>query len=135
MALIKWDDRLSVGVHTMDEQHKGLVQILNELHEAMIKGAAKEVTGSQIEKLLKYTKEHFAAEEALLRRARYPDLDDQHDKHAALTRQVEDFLARFQKGEIGLSVHLLDFLRNWLSQHIQREDRDYGPWLNQQGLS
>src|SRR5215472_5652658 len=134
MAVIHWDPSLSVGVRALDDQHKGLIQALNELHEAMIKGFARDATGPLLEKLAKYTREHFVAEEAMMKRASYPRLGTHQAKHAELTRQVEGFVTRFRKVDIGLNVHLLDFLCNWLSTHIQGEDREYGPWLNRNGV-
>jgi len=134
VALITWDDSLSVGVRALDDQHKDLIQTLNELHEAMLKGHSKQAAGPLLERLAKYTKEHFAAEEAMMTRTGYRQLEAHRGKHLELTCQVEEYVARFQRGDIALSVHLLDFLRSWLSTHIQKEDRAYGPWLNRNGV-
>lgn len=134
MAFINWDPSLSVGVRALDDQHKGLIHALNELHDEMINGAARDATGPLLEKLVKYTREHFMAEEAMMKRTSYPRLGTHQAKHAELAKEVEGFVARFREGEIGLSVHLLNFLCNWLSAHIKGEDREYGPWLNRNGV-
>jgi hemerythrin-like metal-binding protein len=134
MALMNWSDSLSVGVKSIDEQHKGLLQAVNDLHAAMVKGQVKMVTGPLLKSLAKYTKDHFTAEEAMLRRASYPGLSAHHAKHVDLNRQVEQYIQRFERGEISINVHLLDFLRDWLVNHIQKDDRDYGPWLNERGI-
>ena len=134
MALMDWNDGFSVGVKTMDQQHKNLVQSLNDLHTAMIKGQAKQVTGPLLAKLAAYTHDHFAAEESLMRRTRFPRFENHRNKHIDLTHKVDEYVRRFESGEISLSVHLLDFLRDWLVTHIQKEDRDYGPWLNDHGV-
>jgi hemerythrin len=49
-------------------------------------------------------------------------------------KQVEDFAARFERGDITLSVDLFNFLRDWLTTHIQKEDKEYGPWLSEHGV-
>ena len=134
MALMTWNSTLSTGVKVMDEQHKGLVNSLNDLHEAMLKGQDKAATGALLATLVKYTREHFAAEEALLKRTAYPELAAQVSKHRDLTAQVDGFVQRYQRGEIAVNVGLLMFLRDWLATHIQKEDRDYGPWLNRHGV-
>ncbi len=134
MALMNWSDSLSVGVKSIDEQHKGLLQAVNDLHAAMVKGQVKMVTGPLLKSLAKYTKDHFTAEEAMLRRTSYPGLSAHHAKHVDLNRQVEQYIQRFERGEISINVHLLDFLRDWLVNHIQKDDRDYGPWLNERGI-
>lgn len=134
MALMTWNDSFSTGVRAMDEQHKGLVNTLNELHAAMLAGQSNGVTGKLLTALVKYTHEHFTAEEALMTRTRYPKLAAHCGKHRDLTGQVEHFVQRYERGEIALNLDLLMFLRDWLLNHIQKEDRDYGPWLNQNGV-
>ncbi len=69
-----------------------------------------------------------------MKRTQYPGLANHHALHVDLTKQVRQFAERYERGEIALSVHLMDFLRNWLTNHIQKEDRDYGPWLNRCGI-
>lgn len=135
MALMTWNESFSVGVKALDEQHKGLVATLNGLHAAMLAGQAKVVTGELLGRLVKYTAEHFAAEEAMMKRTGYPKFEQHHAKHVDLTTQVKTFADRYQRGEISLNVDLLMFLREWLVNHIQKTDRDYGPWMNARGVS
>ncbi len=134
MALMTWSDSLSTGVKAMDEQHKGLVNTLNELHAAMLAARTKPWPAPLLDRLVKYTHDHFAAEEALMTRARYPNFPAHVTKHRDLTGQVETFVGRYQSGELSLNVDLLMFLRDWLTTHIQKEDHEYGPWLNQNGI-
>lgn len=133
MALMTWTDSFSVGVTAMDEQHKGLVKTLNELHAAMLTGQATTVTGDLLKRLVQYTHQHFAAEEALMKQAGFPGVAAHCVLHRNLTGQVEKFAGRFDRGEISLNVELLMFLRDWLITHIQKTDREYGPWLNAHG--
>lgn len=134
MPLITWSDKLSVGVKSIDAQHGRLVDTLNELHDAMMKGQAKEITGKLLQSLLRYTRDHFSAEEAMLARADYPKLEVHKVIHRDLTRKVEGYLARYEMGEVTLNLHLLNFLRDWLTNHIQQEDRAYGPCLTAHGI-
>ena len=134
MALMTWTDAFSVGVKAMDKQHKGLVKALNELHAAMMEKQGKAVTGNLLKALVKYTREHFSTEEALMRRAQYPQFAAHCAQHKGLTAQVEDFVGRYERGETTLNVDLLTFLREWLMTHIQKADREYGPWLNAHGV-
>ena len=66
MPLISWNDTLSVGIPTIDAQHRKLVDTLNDLHSAMLSGNARQITGSILAKLLEYTRQHFASEEAMM---------------------------------------------------------------------
>jgi len=135
MALLTWDNsRYSVGVKSLDGQHSVLFGLINDLHEAMLKGQAQSQTGPLLRKLVDYTQTHFAAEEELMAAAKYPNLAEHRTKHDDLIKQVTDFALRFERGEIGLSLDLMNFLRDWLTNHIQKVDHDYAPWMNQHGV-
>lgn len=134
MAFMNWNDKLSVGVESLDKQHIVLVETLNDLHAAMMKGQARAVAEKILKSLVQYTHDHFAAEEAMMESAKYPALAAHRVAHRELTKQVEDYLARFEKGDITLGVHLLNFLSEWLTKHIQGEDQKYGPWMNEHGI-
>ncbi len=134
VALITWSDKFSVGVAAIDAQHSVLVDTLNELHDAMLTGQAKGMTEPLLRNLLAYTRNHFSAEEAMMARAGYPGLEEHRIRHRDLTRQVEGYVARFERGEATVNLHLMHFLRDWLTHHILEEDRDYGPCLNAHGM-
>jgi hemerythrin-like metal-binding protein len=134
MPLLTWNDSLSVGVRTIDKQHSTLVAILNELYDAMMKGQAKQVTGPMLRKLINYTREHFSAEEAMMATADYSGLAAHRREHERLTRQVDEFAARFERGECTVNIELLGFLRTWLTNHIQQTDKAYGPCLVGHGI-
>lgn len=131
MALLTWSNQYSVGVPSLDSQHTVLFDILNDLHAAMLKGQAQSLTGPLLRNLLQYTNTHFTAEEALMTATKYPEVAEHKIKHRDLVKQVEDYIARFEKGEITLSLHLLDFVRDWLTNHILKVDKQYGPWLKE----
>lgn len=134
MALMTWSKEYSVGVKAMDNQHTTLFQVLNDLHAAMLKGQAQSLTGPLLRKLLAYTRDHFSAEEAMLASTKYPGLPDHRKIHRELTHKVEEFADRFDRGEIALNLPLMTFLRDWLGNHIQKVDKEYGTWLNSHGV-
>ena len=134
MPLLTWNDGLSVGVPTIDKQHKVLVGILNDLYDAMMAGRAKDVTGPLLRKLVSYTRDHFTAEEAMMTAAKYAGLAVHRVEHQELTKQVDEYLARFERGETTVNIELLKFLRGWLTNHIQHSDKQYGPCLVQHGI-
>jgi len=129
-----WNNSYSVGVLSLDAQHTVLFDILNELHAAMEAGHAGNLTGPILKKLVLYTSQHFAAEEGLLASTQYPGLEEHKLLHRDLINQIEDYSQRFEKGEITLNLHLLGFLREWLTDHILKVDHVYGPWLNEHGI-
>jgi hemerythrin-like metal-binding protein len=92
------------------------------------------LTGPLLKKLAAYTHTHFKDEEAMMTAAKYPGLADHKIKHRDLIKQVEDFAARHERGEVTVNLQLMNFLRDWLTNHIQKTDHEYGPWLNEHGV-
>ena len=134
MALVSWSDTYSVGVKILDDQHKGLIALLNEMHAAMMQGQAQRAAGPLLKKLLDYTRVHFAAEERLMSQSRYAGLAEHRARHQDLSSRVAEFVARKQKDDPAMYLPMLNFLRDWLTTHIQKEDKAFGPWVNAQGI-
>ena len=114
----------------MDAQHKALFGMLNELHDAMLAGSGQEMTRFLLKRLVDYTRDHFAAEEKTMSVAGYPGLEKHRAEHQSLTRRVQEYAVRLENGEAAINLHLLTFLREWLSKHIQQTDKNYGPWVS-----
>lgn len=134
MALLTWSQEYSVGVQSMDGQHSGLFAILNDLDSAAALGQARPVTSMLLRKLVDYTSFNFQAEEKLMACTNYPRLLEHRIRHCELTRSVNEFVSRWEKGQATIDEHLLAYLRDWLANHIQSDDKQYGPWLNEHGV-
>ena len=134
MALMTFGKNYSVGVQAVDNQHKVLFDIINELHAAMMKGQAQSLTGPMLHKLADYTHTHFSEEEAMMAAAKYPGLADHKLKHRELVKQVEEYVLSYDKGEITLNLKLLNFLRDWLTNHIQKVDMAYSACMIKCGI-
>jgi len=134
MALFTWSDKYSVGVKDMDNQHKVLVDILNELYEAMQTNQSKEILGKTITKLVSYTKTHFANEERYMEKYNYPGLTEQKKSHIAFVDKITVFKNDYDAGKIAMSVSLTSFLKDWLLTHISGTDKKYGEFFNAKGL-
>jgi hemerythrin len=134
MALLSWNQKCLVGVKTLDRQHAGLIADLNQLYSAMSKGKVTCGPDSQLRRLLRHAIAHFSAEEELMAAADYPALLQHRAKHLNFVRQVEKYLARCQVGDNTMHLPLLNFIRDWLTNHIEEEDRDYAPWLNEHSV-
>ncbi|MGD0681004.1 MAG: bacteriohemerythrin [Terracidiphilus sp.] len=134
MALIKWTKKYSVGVKAMDDQHIKLVEFLNELHAAMLKGRGQSVTDSLLKKLTDYTLEHFTDEKAMLEAVTYPGLTKQREEHREESRKLEEYVARYKQGDQAMYPQLLLFLDKWLRDHMLGEDKLYTAWMNDHGI-
>ena len=133
MAFFDWSDNLSVDVKASDDDHKKLVDMLNGLHEGMKSGKGKDVVGKVLDDLVSYTKFHFAREEEFFTKTGYPAVEHKKE-HADLVKQAEALQSRYKSGESALSIETLDFLRDWLTNHIQGTDKKYSSHLNANGI-
>lgn len=133
MIYIEWKDEYSVGIKLIDDQHKKLISMINDLYTAMGEGQGNNVIGKIINEMTQYAAEHFATEERLFDRHKYPDAVAHRKEHADFVKEVLDFKGKFDKGAILLSMKILDFLKQWLMNHILKNDKKYGPFLNQKG--
>ena len=131
MASLSWSDRLSVGVPEMDQQHKRLVEMTNQLYDAMGMGKGDNVKSLVLNDLLTYTKVHFAAEERLMQKYAYPHFASHKRLHDELTGEVLQLKDKLQTGQMVASVTLANFLKDWLQKHITQEDRKYGQFICQ----
>lgn len=134
MALLQWDNSLSVGITSIDEQHKQLVSVVNSLHDAMKAGRSKEALGDILRTLIDYTKKHFATEERYFDLYRYENSESHKAEHKKLTEQVLEFQNKFNSGSISLSVELMNFLSDWLKNHIKGVDKQYCKCFQDHGL-
>lgn len=135
MSIITWSDELSVGVLAFDNQHKRLLDLINQLHDAMSAGKGSSVLGKILSELADYTAYHFRAEEAVFEKYDYPGLASHRNSHSELTRKVLDFKNQFEAGEAVLSMEIMKFLTDWLTNHILGTDKAYTAYLNGKGIS
>jgi hemerythrin len=134
MPLIRWTNELSVGLGAIDSQHQQLLAMLNDLHDAMLTGTAKSKLPQIVSSLNEYATTHFASEERFMMQAGYPNLREHQVEHAAFTRKVKEFQEWLPKGTLALTLETMEFLRDWLVNHIQRTDKRYAPYLIQAGV-
>lgn len=134
MAHIEWTDAFSVGVPTLDDQHRQLVEIVNKFEEALQRGKGSRQVTAILNDLLGYTQEHFATEERLLAAAGYPQLKLHQSQHRQLLQKIERFQYEYGAGR-RITAELHEFLTYWLVNHIQRDDRAYVAALVPQGAT
>ncbi len=124
MAFFDWQNSMSVGNQVIDVDHRKLIQYINELQDAMVAGRGKDVVGTILNRLVLYTHEHFGREELIWKAGRYAGLEKHKKEHADLLKTVTEFKAKYDKGTIALSVDVMEFLRDWLKNHILKSDKE-----------
>jgi hemerythrin len=135
MVMITWNDSLSVKVKEIDLQHQKLIDMINELNEAMKKGKGKESLAKIINGLVSYTATHFKQEERYFDKFGYPDTVNHKKEHVAFVQKVTDFKNGFEKNNLSVTVEVMNFLSDWLKNHIKGTDKKYSAFFNEKGLS
>jgi hemerythrin-like metal-binding protein len=130
--LIKWMPELSVGVTELDEQHKKLITLLNKLYSSIKAGSSSKILENILEELTNYTKYHFENEEKYFTRFNYKDTKEHIKEHKKFINKIKSLLEK--KDSSLVSLELLKFLTNWVSNHIVKEDKKYTSCFNNNGL-
>lgn len=134
MALLTWSHACAIGVQAMDDQHGILMDTMNELHAALVRGCGKKQLDEHMSRLVEFSRLHFLCEEQLLERYDFPGLAAHRRAHQELLRQIEETIEKVGQGDAVDAPSLLTFLRGWYSEHVEGLDQDYGPWLNARGV-
>jgi hemerythrin-like metal-binding protein len=127
--LFPWNSRLIIGIDSIDEQHRKLVMLINDLHQAMKSKVGTAESGRILDELAEYTRYHFDFEEKLFDHHTYPAAAAHVSEHRALVEKVNAFREDFRMGRAGLSMDLMYFLSDWLRQHIMKTDKAYVPFF------
>ena len=123
MDFFTWKPEYSVNISEIDAQHKKLVELLNNIYLAMKVGKGREVMAGVIDELVSYTQIHFSTEEGLMRQTNYPNFDAHKAEHDQFVAKVQQFQSEFQSNQVGMTIEVASYIKNWLINHIQRTDR------------
>ena len=134
MSLIRWNDSFSVNVRKIDQEHKKLVEMVNELTDAMKSGQGKDILGKILDGLISYTASHFQTEENYFQQVKYPHAAAHKKEHADFVQKVTEFKKDFEEGRATVSVNILQFLSKWLQNHIKGTDQKYSEFFNANGI-
>jgi len=136
MKMDSWNDGMSVGVRKVDDQHKRMVVMINELHMAMRGGKGRKELEHLFKELADYTVTHFRTEEELMLTYGYPvgDYEFHKQEHDKLTEQVKELRSKAEEGKLAITIEVMNFLRDWLVNHILDTDKKMGPFFAAKGL-
>ena len=134
MPLMTWRDEYSVGVTEIDQQHRKLVNLINQLQTAVDYSTGEEFEREALDELVDYTKTHFSYEEDLMEQHGYPDFEPHRAQHQKMIKQVDEVLAEYAVDKEAAMNDALDFLREWLIKHINGTDKEYSSFLISKGV-
>ncbi len=125
MALIEWTPALSLNIDMIDEQHKTLVDMINNFYDELNNKSSKELIGKLITQMKDYTHTHFKAEEELFLSYGYKDSAAHIKTHKDFIAKVNDLETRYKENKLIISFEVTNFLKDWLINHIQKTDKEY----------
>ena len=128
-GIIEWDERFSVGIKEIDNQHKKLFKIISTVFDGLAGHENREMLKNAFDKVLDYTRYHFAAEEKYFKKFKYPDAEEHKKQHAKLLEETLALKSEYVEGAPGVTLELIDFLTRWLQHHILLHDKQYAPFL------
>lgn len=125
MPIMNWDKSLDIGVKAMNDEHHGLLDIMNQIYDAHAVGKQGATINALVAKLGEACTEHFAHEEAYMQRIGYPGFTNHKALHTSLLTRYGDFAARIRAAGGIASDDFFQFLKFWLSSHIKGIDTKY----------
>ncbi len=118
-----WSDSISLGIPLIDHDHQYLVELINQLHEAVGRGDEREILETVLDALVDYAVYHFGREERVMEACGVPEVAKHHRHHEAFARKIADVQQRFRDDrDGGIGPDVLYFLKQWLEGHILGED-------------
>ncbi len=139
--LLMWTDNLSVGVKNFDDDHKRMIRMINELHGAIedVDDAgriAEDEVEIALHRLENYIQYHCLEEERLMEQTGYPELRDHRKEHQGFNAKIAEMALRFRGSQDpNHATELMQFMYDWLTEHIFVTDRKYSSHLQSKGFS
>ena len=129
MSLMAWTAAMSVGVPELDEDHRVLIGIINQLAENADAEDPAAILRQSLYALLRYAEFHFAREEKVMTACDFPGFSHHKQEHRAFTAHMQRLAKTLDEGEAPpaevVDQDLLDYLKDWLNHHILIEDKSY----------
>jgi hemerythrin len=131
MEYIKWKEEMSVGLDSIDAQHKELFRLINAFYNRIVEKVGKSAILQAIVDLENYTLIHFNEEERLMKAASYPYLTEHQKEHQQFIETVANFRKRYEGGRLLLSLEVTGFVKQWITDHIMKTDQLYKSKINE----
>ena len=127
MLYWEWEASMDTGIESIDEQHRKIVDLINTLGQA-VEHHDRQKTLGVLEELEQFTLTHFSFEEFLMENGNYPAFESHKQVHQRFAGRIAGYKESCARGE-DISRKLLQDLKVWLTNHIQRDDQDYAPYV------
>lgn len=131
MKDIVWSSILSVGVAEIDDDHRRLIALFNELNRAVATGESAGYLAATLEELINCTVWHFSHEERLMLKHGFPGIEPHKAAHRELIEAVRELQAKLAQAGHAVTQDEILYLDRWLTEHILTVDQGLGAFLAQ----
>ena len=131
---VDWKDEYSVGIDSIDQQHRKLLNLINQLQTAVDYSTGEEFEREALDELVDYTRTHFSYEEGLMEQNDYPDFVPHKAMHVEMIKMVEEVIAEYDKDPDTAMSNAVEYLKSWLIKHINGTDKQYSSFLIEKGV-
>lgn len=135
MNKLVWEPSFSVNISEIDLQHQTLMEMINDLNDAIQEQKDGALLGKIVSGLIHYAETHFKTEEKYFKEFGYPDAENHLKEHASFVQKVSDFIDELDMGKQNLSWDVSAFLGDWLKDHIKGVDNQYSQFLTEKGVN
>lgn len=129
MNQIKWTKELSVGIDKIDQQHMKLIAIINKVQSMFESNKSKNQLEEVLNELVEFARIHFTTEEEYFIKWNYPYTEEHKAEHGRLILKVLQFKDKFDKTGVKIIPDLLNFLKDWLENHLKKHDFKYANYF------
>lgn len=130
-----WKDEYSVGIESLDNDHRKLLNLINNLQTAVHYHTGDEFEKKALHEVIDYTKYHFEREEKMMEDAGYEDLEAHKQQHIDMIKKIDGFVQEYEKHGYAALEDVALFLKRWLVEHINGTDQEYSPLLKSKNMS
>ncbi len=134
MAFFDWNETLSVKIKTIDDQHKRLIDLINDFYDCINNRSNNESISRLINGMKNYAMMHFVKEESLMKQYKYNDYELHKKEHDEFIMKVVDFEEKFNSNRLIVSLEITRFLKDWIKKHIQGTDMLYSDFFIKKGV-
>jgi len=125
MKKIIWSEDYSVGVAELDAQHRKIIELINKLDDSSGQDGDSGSFAFVINEMHSYIINHFGTEERLLKKKKYPGLQEQRASHDAFIKEFSYMCLEAERDRKGAAKRLREYLNDWWDNHILEDDMQY----------
>jgi len=133
--MIKWDDKYSVGISIIDDEHKEFIAMINKAVAIKENNSNPEEVREILYEMIKYALKHFATEETYMKKFNFPEFQLHRNEHLDFADKTFANLNKVIMGDFQIANEILEYLKQWLVNHIQETDRKYIECFSKNGLN